>query len=72
MTTPSDPLLAAILNGVRAISSLDSTLSTVFPQAGATSATASAGAATLPSNPLGFLVTNLPDGTSVKIPFYGI
>jgi hypothetical protein len=37
---------------------------------GATTATtATAGAATLPANPLGFLVLNL-GGTAVKVPYY--
>lgn len=36
----------------------------------ATSASATGGAATLPANPVAFIVTNLPDGTSVRVPYY--
>lgn len=35
-----------------------------------TSTTASAGSQTLPANPVGFIVTQLEDGTEVKIPYY--
>lgn len=35
-----------------------------------TDTTASAGAQTLPANPVGFIVTELEDGTEVKIPYY--
>jgi hypothetical protein len=42
----------------------------IFPIGGATSTTATAGSATLPDNPLGFLSVTLPDGTAVKIPYY--
>lgn len=42
----------------------------VFPNITGTSSTATGGAATLPSNPVGFISVTLPNGTSVKIPYY--
>lgn len=36
----------------------------------ATAATATGGAGTLPANPVAFIVTLLPDGTSVRVPYY--
>lgn len=52
------------------LGSLIQVLGTIFPIGGATSGSATAGAATLPANPLGFLSVTLPDGTAVKIPYY--
>lgn len=53
------------------ISRLIQTLEQIFPQATAqTSTTASAGAATLPANPLGFMTVTI-NGTQVKVPYYG-
>lgn len=52
------------------ISQLIMTLKAIFPQATATtSATATAGAATLPANPAGFLTVNI-GGTNFKVPYY--
>lgn len=42
----------------------------VFPQQTGTSTSATAGAATLPGNPVGFIVVTLPNGSLAKIPFY--
>jgi hypothetical protein len=42
----------------------------VFPYIVSTSSTATAGAATLPANPVGFINITLPNGTSVKVPYY--
>lgn len=52
------------------LGALIQTLASIFPVGGATSTTATAGAATLPANPLGFLAVTLPNGTAVKIPYY--
>lgn len=52
------------------ISQLIQTLLAIFPQATAqTSGTATAGAATLPANPVGFLIINI-GGTAFKVPYY--
>jgi hypothetical protein len=39
-------------------------------QIGATSATATAGTATLPSAPVGFVTVTFPNGGSGKVPYY--
>ena len=69
---PSDAATqtTAMLNAVQALNKINKTLSEVFPLSGATSATATAGAATLPANPVSFLSVTLPDGTAAKIPLY--
>lgn len=57
-------------SGVQNLGKLIAAIKSVFPQQTGTSATATAGAATLPANPLGFIVVSLPNGTSVKVPYY--
>jgi hypothetical protein len=60
-----------ILNqGVQALNALQKVLSSAFPQTVGTATTATAGSATLPANPVGFLVITLPDGTSKKVAYY--
>jgi hypothetical protein len=64
-------LVTAIKNGVIALGSLNKTMSGVFPQATGTAATATAGAATLPANPVGFVQVFVPSlNATVKIPYY--
>lgn len=53
-----------------AINGIGVTIRSVFPQTTGTSATATAGAATLPANPVGFMVVVLPNGTAVKVAYY--
>lgn len=55
---------------VQQLGKLIETIGSIFPIGGATSSSATAGAATLPANPLGFLAVTLPDGTAVKLPYY--
>lgn len=43
----------------------------ILPQAGTVSPTAAAGQATLPSNPVGFVIVDLPGVGNVKFPYYG-
>lgn len=63
--------LVVQLKGVIAqLSALVSVFQEVFPQQGGTTTTATGGAATLPSNPVGFLNVTLTDGTVVKVPYY--
>lgn len=67
----STALVAAVQSLNNIISKLQQTVAQVFPQAIGTSATAVAGAATLPANPVGFLsVVNPATGATVKIPYY--
>jgi len=63
-------LVTALKNAVTAISLINQTLRSVFPYATGTSSTATAGAASLPANPVGFITITLPDGTSAKVPYY--
>jgi len=58
-------------SGVRYIGLLIQAIKSVFPQQSGTATTATGGAATLPANPVGFIVVSLPNGTSVKVPYYG-
>jgi hypothetical protein len=62
-------LIAAAQTNGQAINGLNKTLKNVFPQQGTTSTTATAGSATLPSNPVGFLDVVI-GGTSFKFPYY--
>jgi hypothetical protein len=64
-------IISVLQNGVRTMGELITTLKTVFPAASGTATTATGGSATLPSNPIGFIVVTLPDGTSAKVPYYG-
>lgn len=57
-------------NGVRVLSQIAQALQGIFPQTSGTSGSATGGAATLPANPVGFISVTLPDGSSVKIPYY--
>lgn len=67
-----NPSLFTILRqGVEGINSVTKALNSTFPQTTGTSTSATAGAATLPANPIGFITITLPDGTSAKVPYYG-
>lgn len=67
----SPGILGTLQNGVRAISDLTAAIKGVFPAAGGTASSASAGSATLPANPVGFISVTLPDGTVALVPYYG-
>lgn len=66
----SDGILSTLQLGVRAMNDLKQAIAAIFPQTGGTAASATGGAATLPANPVGFIVVTLPDGTSAKVPYY--
>ena len=57
-------------NGVRYLGLLINAVKAAFIQFGGTVSSATGGAATLPSNPVGFVTATLPNGTVVKIPYY--
>lgn len=63
-------ILATLQQGVQAINQLIQKFGTIFPVSGGTSTSATGGSATLPSNPVGFIVVTLPNGTAVKVPYY--
>lgn len=56
--------------GVKYIGLLIQAIKSVFPQQSSTAATATGGAATLPANPVGYIVVTLPNGTLAKVPYY--
>jgi hypothetical protein len=63
--------LASIqLQGVKNLGLLIQAIQNAFIQFGGTAATATAGAATLPTHPVGFITATLPNGTVVKFPYY--
>lgn len=58
-------------NGVIAINRMIQVLQSVLPLIQSTSTSASAGAASaLPATPAGYLTQTLPDGTSIRVPYY--
>jgi hypothetical protein len=64
-------ILAALQQGVQALGGIRTALGNIFPQTTGTTTSATGGAATLPANPVGFIVVTLPNGTSAKVPYYG-
>lgn len=56
--------------GVQALNLIAQKLGTIFTLITGTSSTATAGGATLPADPEGFIIMTLPDGTLVKLPYY--
>ena len=65
-----DDLVTAAKNAVIAINNLAQLMSKTLPVVQSTAASATAGAATLPAAPKGFLNITLPDGTAAKVPYY--
>lgn len=63
-------IVSLLRNGVQAINALNQAVRSVFPGSTATAATATAGSATLPAQPAGFLVVSLPGGAEAKVPYY--
>lgn len=64
-------LITTLQSLVLAANTINQTLAKVFPQAIGTATTATGGAATLPTNPAGFLdVVNPATGATVKVPYY--
>ena len=56
--------------GVRNLGGIIQAIKSVFPQQTGTASTATAGGATLPGAPAGFIVVTLPSGATAKIPYY--
>lgn len=64
-------LVTAVKNLGISANTINQTLAKVFPQSIGTSASAVGGGATLPPNPVGFMVViNPATGASVKVPYY--
>lgn len=69
--------MAGFDDGVSTLKGINATLAAIykvvnqiFPQATGTATTATAGAATLPATPAGFLVVQLQSGAEAKVPYY--
>lgn len=71
MAQDSGGIISTLQLGVRAINDLVAKIGKIFPISGGTTTTATGGSATLPANPVGFIVVTLPDGTTAKVPYYG-
>lgn len=65
-----DALSTATQNLVVAFNNLNTTMNKVLPVVQSTATTATAGTATLPASPAGFLNITLPNGTAAKVPYY--
>ena len=65
-----DQIQTTLNQGVQAINKLYAVLKSVFPQQTGTASSATGGAATLPANPVGFIIVTLPSGATAKIPYY--
>lgn len=56
--------------GVQALNSIVAAIKASFPQTGGTSTTATGGAITPPAQVVGYIVVELPNGTSAKVAYY--
>lgn len=65
-----DTINSTQAQGVQYLGLIYKALQNAFARIGGTSPTATAGAATLPANPVGFILITLPDGTAAKVPYY--
>jgi len=66
----SDALTTAAQQAVIAINGLNQALSNTLPVVQSVATTATAGSATLPGAPAGFLNITLPNGHAAKVPYY--
>lgn len=67
-----DDVISQLKGGVTNLANIYQAILSVFPQQSGTASTASAGGATLPGAPAGFIVVNLPNGSQGKVPFYNV
>jgi hypothetical protein len=65
-------IVTVLQNCVTGIGALNQTLQSIFPRTGQTSTTATGGAITPPALVVGYVTVTLPNGPSVKIPYYGL
>ena len=65
-----DDAVSNLKGVVSNLSSIYTVIKAIFPQSTGTSFTASAGTATLPGAPNGFIIVNLPSGAQAKVPYY--
>lgn len=62
--------VTALQQAVIAINKLTAAVKNVSFQSTGVTGSATAGAAVLPANPVGFLTITLPDGEPAKVPYY--
>lgn len=66
-----DNIVAVMQGGVKNLANLVGAIQSVFPQQTGTSTSATAGVASaLPATPAGYIIVTLPNGSTVKVPFY--
>lgn len=65
-----DSNTSQLQNGVRALNKIEQAIREVFPNSGGTSTTATAGAIVSPGDYAGYIIVTLPDGSTVKVPYY--
>lgn len=63
-------IISTLQQGVRALYDISTKISSIFPQVSGTSSTATGGAITPPAQVAGYVTVTLPNGTSVKIPYF--
>ena len=66
----TSPLVTVNQNGVIALGMIVQAIKAVFATITGTSTTATAGSATLPGAPAGFISITLPNGDTGKVPYY--
>lgn len=57
-------------NGVQVLGLILQALQSIFPSGTGVSTSATAGSATLPADPAGFINVTLPDGSQARVPYY--
>jgi hypothetical protein len=66
-------IYVTFLNLIAQVTAINSTLGKVFPQAtGSAGSASSGGASSLPGNPAGYALVNLPGVGLVKMPYYNL
>lgn len=71
MSINPDQVLAKLQAIAESLATTAKVQANAFPQQAGTATSATGGSASLPANPVGFLTVTLPNGTSVKVPYYG-
>ena len=69
-TTNIQAIVQALQTIGQGVTATAQNIATVFPQQTGTASSATAGSATLPANPVGFIIVTLPSGSTVKVPYY--
>jgi len=70
MSQENSGILSTLQNGVQAIYALVQKIGVIFPTVSGTSTTATGGAITPPAQVVGYISVTLPNGQSVKVPYF--